>query len=118
MIIPDYDRAFITRERWSGDDQKYRMPPGGLLVAIAIESATGVLPAALGYYRAEFELTDGNDVALWGNIMWEYPLSTCGIAFEEPLPNANTQWSYHLKRIEPVEKCPDLTVTLIHIWEK
>lgn len=112
---PDYARATIWQGTWSAAYPKFELRPGGFLLAVTIESATGILPASLGYFRAEFEFTDWNDAGLWGNIEWDYPQSCCGMAFEDPLPNMSARSTYWLKRVMPVENVPDLTVTLLHL---
>jgi hypothetical protein len=93
----------------------WRIPPGGYLLAISVQEATPFHIPRDGnlHWKAEYEITDTEHIPQYGSFKWEYPMSSAGIAFKEPLINLNTTHGYILHRIRPVEDTT-VKVTVTH----
>lgn len=111
---PDYATVLPSAYLWSGEYDQFELSPGGYIIAIAISAGTDIPFNRNGsMYRAEFEVTDIDQMALYGTIKWQYQLSSCGIGFPEPIPNFNSKFSYVIKRKYP-KVCPQLKITILH----
>lgn len=114
---PNWEQAIS--ETYLIENESWQMPPGGWLLAITIENGSGsIINGGELHYRARFELTNPDRVALYARINWEYPMRGCGVAFKEPLPNMNATCGYILHRTSPRGGKAPIKVTLTHLMMK
>jgi hypothetical protein len=112
---PDWSQALtethlVYHEKWT-------IPPCGYLLAVTITDEPGQLRINSGdlHWKAQFEITDADNAALYGQINWDYPMVGCGIAFRDPLPNMDARGSYVLARKSPTGECPPVRLTLTYL---
>lgn len=114
---PDWQGAIAETFILPENAEHWPLPAGGYLLAVTLRAHKDLPCGTDIHWRAEYEITEPNGVALHERIRWQYSLAACGVAFADPLPNMNLASPYTLTRVHPAET-PALTVTVVYLMIK